>query len=105
MFNFLMNTVTDPTAAPSIKTAPSFLRLGISFVVLILALWLVVWLLRKLSHSRFGFFNHQSSIKVLETKPLSQKSVLYIIEYNGQKMMVAESSQHLKIKDVEDKSK
>jgi flagellar protein FliO/FliZ len=106
MLNFLLNTVTAPQSEiakemHNIQT-PSFMRLGLAFLGLMAALWLVIWLLKKMSGSKMGFFHHDSSIKIIERKGLSPKTVLYIVEFNGQKKLIAESSLHIKIKDVSD---
>ncbi len=83
------------------STTPSFLRLGLSFIALLAALWFVIWLLKKISGSKLGFFNHDSNIKMIERKSISPKTQLYVIEFEGQKMIVAESSVHVKFKDLQ----
>ena len=113
MFNLLLNTVTSPTQAaqePAEKIlnhaqaavqTPSFLRLGLAFVGLILALWVIVWILRKISGSKFGLFSSDTKLKIIERKNLSPKTVLYVVEVEGQKLLVSESAHHVKIKELQ----
>lgn len=116
MFQFLLNTVTAPLHDEAIKAdqivqeahkaiqTPSFLRLALAFVGLLLALWFVIWILRKMSGSKFGFFHNDSNLRVIEKKVLSPKTMLYVLDFNGQKLLISESSQHVKIKELQDTS-
>jgi flagellar biogenesis protein FliO len=113
MFNLLLNTVTAPVHQEEVKAEhlvqeaqkaiqnPSFFRLALAFVGLLVALWIIIWLLRKMSGSKFGFFHNDSSLKVVEKKVLSPKTMLYVVDFNGQKLLVSESSQHVKIKELQ----
>jgi len=65
-------------------------------VVFVLALILFIMIvaayyLRKFMQSRVEQINVTSSIKVLEQRNLSAKSVLYIVEAEGKKVLVGES--------------
>lgn len=113
MFNLLLNTVTDPLHQDQVKAEhlveeahkaiqnPSFFRLALAFIGLLLALWVIIWLLRKLSGSKFGFFHNDSDLKIVEKKVLSPKTMLYVIDFNGQKLLISESSQHVKINELQ----
>jgi flagellar biogenesis protein FliO len=110
MFHFLLNaaaevqTTTLPHINEHLKTTdlamPSTFRLILAFVGLILALGLVIWILKKLSGAKKGFFHQSSSLKVIEKKTISPKTVLYVIDYNGQHMLLTESCQHIKLTDL-----
>jgi flagellar biogenesis protein FliO len=52
---------------------------------------LTVWVLRKLGQGRFRGFGSSRSIQVIERKPLSPKSMLYLVEIGHQKFLIAES--------------
>lgn len=67
-----------------------FKTLGILLLLLALV-FLTVWLLRRLSQGRFRSFNQFKSIKILEKRPLSPKSILYLVEVHGKKLLVSES--------------
>lgn len=113
MFHLLLNTVSAPTheqdfpkeqiaeEAQKAFQNPSFFRLALAFIGLLAALWLVIWLLRKMSGSKFGFFHNDSSLKVVEKKVLSPKTILYVVDFKGQKLLVSESSQQVKIKELQ----
>jgi flagellar protein FliO/FliZ len=58
-----------------------------------------VWFLKRLFQNRIARGNATQSIKILEKRMLSPKSVLYLVEVEGRKVLLAESHleiQHLK---------
>lgn len=60
----------------------------------ILFLLLFVWLLRKFSRGKTHSIGRE--ITVLERKPLSHKSVLYLVKVNNKKFLIAESQLEVK---------
>jgi len=46
---------------------------------------------KKISHGRLRNFNYLKSIKIIEKRPLSPKSMLYLIEVGGKQVLIAES--------------
>ena len=68
-----------------------FLKTVLALVGLLLVIFLGVILIRKLSSSRTKHMNLLKSVKVLERRPLSPKSVLYLIEVAGRKILLSES--------------
>ena len=48
-------------------------------------------MLRKMSYGRLRGINALKSIKILEKRPLSSKSILYLIEVGGKQVLIAES--------------
>lgn len=52
---------------------------------------LTVFVLKKLSHGRLSGFGTQKKIMILERKPISPKTVLYYVELEGKKILLAES--------------
>lgn len=87
----------DAVSTTQDLSLPGIGRLIFSFVTLLVALWLIVWVLKKLSKSKLGFFNHESNIKVVEKKSLSPKTNIYVVEFEGRKVLIAESNQHIKM--------
>lgn len=68
-------------------------------LVLILAIVIVVFVLfKKFSASRMSVANHAKSIKILEKRAISPKSMLYLVEVGGKKLLLAESQ--LEIRNV-----
>lgn len=84
-----------PTDTPSEQLTQSyqaaFLKMILSMIGLILLVFVSIWLLRRLGQGKFRGFGSHKSISILEKKPLSPKSMLYLIEIEGQKILIAES--------------
>jgi len=60
----------------------------------------LIWFLRKFSNVRLENFNQSSHIKIIERRPLSQKSMLYLIQVGNQKIVITESQ--LEVKKIAD---
>ena len=82
-------------ATPAIHTSPdyeqAFVKMMVTLAVLLILIVATVWLLRRYSSGRIRGMNRNLSIKVLERRPLSQKTSLYIIEAGGKKLLISES--------------
>lgn len=48
--------------------------------------------LRRLLHSRLTQTNRDSSIQIVESRPLSNKTMLHILEVEGKRVVIAETS-------------
>lgn len=104
MFSFLMQAATEQGVGNMPPLAsPSVFKLIFSFVLLLAVLFIVIWILRKISGSRGGFFHSDSGVKVLEKKALSHKTVLYVVEFENQKILVSESANHIKMQTLPSK--
>ncbi|MCX6987594.1 MAG: flagellar biosynthetic protein FliO [Chlamydiae bacterium] len=57
---------------------------------LLLLVFLTVWLLKKLTQGKIGAFG-KKHISVIERRPLSPKTVLYLVELEGKQILIAES--------------
>lgn len=79
----------EMTSPPSYKAA--FTKMMVTLLGLIILIVIAVWMLRRISHGRMKQLNYGRSIKILERRPLSAKSVLYLVEINGKQVVVAES--------------
>lgn len=62
------------------------------------------WFLKRMLYSRIESANASSSFKVLEKRSLSQRTHLYLIEYEGKNMVIAETPTHVVPLKFEDKS-
>lgn len=81
----------------------AFIKMMLTLVALIVLIVLSVWMLRKLGEGRIRQANLGRTIKVLEKRALSAKSILYLIEVQGKKVVIAESQLEVKpITTVED---
>jgi len=74
---------------PTYKGA--FVKMMVTLLGLIALIVISVWMLRRIAHGRMKQMNYGREIKVIERRPLSAKSVLYLIEVGGKKVVVAES--------------
>jgi len=81
-------------ATESYETA--FIKTIVVLVGLLVLVILTVWMFKKISHGRLRSFNYMKSIKILEKRPLSPKSMLYLIEVGGKQVLIAESQLHVK---------
>lgn len=48
--------------------------------------------LKRLMHSRLTQTNRDSTIQILESRPLSNKTMLYLLEVEGERVVIAETS-------------
>ena len=65
---------------------------------LILAfVFFTLWMVRRLSHGRWQQGNQHRAIKILERRPLSPKTMLYLIEMNGEQVVVSESQLEVRV--------
>jgi flagellar biogenesis protein FliO len=96
----VLETTTQPTQVETLPTYEgAFLKMALTFVAVIVGIIGTIWLMRRLSGGRFGAGSSQS-IKIIERKALSPKTMLYIIEVDGKQAVIAESQ--LEIKRVMD---
>lgn len=82
-----------PEALPSYEGA--FLKMILTLLVLIVGLIGTVWFLRRMAGGRLGSGSGRS-IRVIEKKPLSPKTMLYLIEVEGKQTVIAESQLEIK---------
>ncbi len=82
---------TSRPAPPVEDYGSAFFKMMSALVVLLLAIILVMWLFKSIARGKFR--RHTSScIEIIERRPLSQKSMLYLIEVDGARILLAESS-------------
>ena len=73
----------------------AFLKMILTLVGLVALVFISVWLLKKLTQGKIGSFG-KKHINIIERKPLSPKTILYIIEVDGKQILVAESQLEIK---------
>jgi len=74
----------------------TFIRMLISLALIIILVIVTFWAFRKMMRSKQLQANSNKSIKILERRSLSPKSVLYLLEINNKKILLSES--HLEIR-------
>ncbi|NGX38209.1 MAG: hypothetical protein K1000chlam2_01381 [Chlamydiae bacterium] len=80
----------DKADAP-ITYKGAFLKMMLTLLALVALIVISVWMLRRVSRGRMKQMNYGRAIKVIERRPLSSKSVLYLVEISGKKVVIAES--------------
>jgi flagellar biogenesis protein FliO len=101
-------TPLDAVSIPEMSSEPpsyeyTFVKMIVSLTALLILIFLTVWALKKLSHGRLRFMNQSLGIKILEKRSLSPKSILYLVEIGGQKVLISESQLEVrKLVDIEE---
>lgn len=78
----------------------SFAKMFISLIVLVALLFATYWFLRKLIQNRLQKGTAGGAIQILEKRMISPKTMLYLVEVENKKVLLAES--HLEIKRLMD---
>ncbi|MEG0036695.1 MAG: FliO/MopB family protein [Victivallaceae bacterium] len=75
-----------------------FLKMGLSLFLLLTIFTVCVWAFKKFLKNRSTRFNKGSSaIKILDQRALSHKSVLYIVQVVDKILIIAESSEEIRM--------
>jgi flagellar protein FliO/FliZ len=74
----------------------AFLKMFLALIALVIGIFFTVWLLKKFAQGRWSQGNSNRSIKIIEKRPLSPKTMLYIIDVDGQQSVIAESQLEVK---------
>lgn len=90
------NPERPPVQIPSAKYEASVLKVFISLFSLVILVVLSFWVFRRLLNKGLRSSNSGKSIVLLERRTLSPKSMLYLVEVDGKKILLAES--HLEIR-------
>ncbi|HEU64098.1 MAG TPA: hypothetical protein ENH96_01740 [Chlamydiae bacterium] len=90
---------------PVFETAeykPAFFKMLLILIALIALIFLTFWIFRRLMRMRLTQANLTKNIKILEKRAISPKSLLYIVEINGKKILISESNLEVrKIKELD----
>jgi flagellar biogenesis protein FliO len=86
-------SMQEPHHMPTYGSAVT--KMVLTLAGLISMVFITIWLLKKLTQGRIGAFG-KKQINILERRPLSPKTVLYVIEFSGKQMIVAESQLEIK---------
>ena len=107
IFNFICADPTTP--APVTQEEPIealelhtssyqalFFKMILALVVILVLATVAIYLMKTLSQTRIQQGNHYKNIKILEKRSISPKSVLYLIEVGGKKLLIGESQLELR---------
>lgn len=86
-------------ATPTPDLGIAFIKMLMTFAALILLLLGTYWMIRRFIQHRMQKGVGQQAIHILEKKMLSPKTILYLVEVENKKILIAES--HLEIKRIE----
>ena len=93
----------DPSGGMTPSTSgdmgATFAKMLLTFAVLILLLFGTYWFIRRLVRLRLQKGVGAPSIQILEKRMISTKTMLYLVEVDNKKVLLAES--HLEIKRIE----
>ncbi len=82
------HTVLDQ---PAVSYESAFFKMLLTLGGLILLVFLTIWILRRLSQGKFGSGGASRTIHILEKRPLSAKSMLYLVQIGSKQVLISES--------------
>lgn len=81
----------DYDEMPSSQFQKSFFRMLSLITAFILVIIFCFWIFRRIVHNKTKMANQSKSIKILEKRVLSPKSMLFLVEVEKEKVLIAES--------------
>ncbi len=100
-------TALDQTAVDIAQTASqvptgdlgaAFVKMFICLIVLVILLFVSYWFIRRLIQNRLQKGVGEAAIQIIEKRMISPKTMLYLIEVDHKRILIAES--HLEIKRI-----
>ena len=74
----------------------AFLKMILVLLLLLFVIFFGIWVVRRLSRSRLHMFKEPKHIRIIDRRPLSAKTALYLIEIGNKRVLVAESQLEVK---------
>lgn len=98
-FGFLADDLVVPSSVESLQQnyQAAFVKTTVALVLLLGLVFATLWLYKKLAHTRLRAGNYMRNIKILERRPLSPKTILYLIETGGEQVLIAESQLEVRV--------
>ena len=90
-------TTAIPTSPLDAPYEATLLKMLLTLGGLLALVFITIWGLKKLKQGRLGGFGAQKKIVILEKKPLSPKTLLYLLELDGKKILLSESQVEIKM--------
>jgi flagellar protein FliO/FliZ len=81
--------VTQPEEKISYEYA--FIKMILILAALLASIFLSIWLFKRFARMRISNMNPLRNIKILERRPLSPKTMLYLIQISGKHVVISES--------------
>lgn len=100
MIHFAQNSLenahsTNAFQSTNLYEALFFKTLLVLFIIIFVIAAVMIFY-RRFSNNRFRSLNVQKHIKVIENRPISPKTMLYLIEIAGKKVLLAESQMEVR---------
>lgn len=86
---------SEPPVTPEAQTRQfytEFFNMLLTLGIVVLLLLIITWAFKRLLHSRMHQINITSAIKILESRGISTKLSIHLIEVQGRGIVFAESS-------------
>ncbi len=84
-------TPTPTTSIPTTNYKRQFTGTLIAIVVIVFLVFFIIWLLRRFTCDRPLHMNHRKHIKVIERRPLSPNTFIYLLQVGDKQFVIAES--------------
>ena len=84
----------DRPAIPTYEGA--FLKMILVLLLLLFVIFFGIWAIRRLSRSRLHMFKEPKHIRIIDRRPLSPKTALYLVEVGNKRVLIAESQLEVK---------
>lgn len=99
----LADVVQDPTVIPMNDFGAVLFKMLTALLIIVLMLFATYWVLKKLIGKRSFRGAPEQAIHIIDKKMLSPKTALYLVEFEGKKVLFAES--HLEICELGSKER
>lgn len=80
-----------PEVIDQSKFLGEFFYMLLMLAILITLVYFLAWFMRRMTTVRIDQHNEGSAIKILERRPVSQRTTLYLMEVEGTKIVMAET--------------
>jgi len=97
--SLLSSGIETPPLPSSVDYGAALIKMFLTMIAIIVLFFLSYYFLRKLLRNRLERGTENQSIHILEKKMISPKTMLYLIELDNKKILLAESQ--LEIKKIE----
>ncbi|KPK32475.1 MAG: hypothetical protein AMS24_04140 [Chlamydiae bacterium SM23_39] len=98
----LENNFQEKFPKPDFQKA--FLKMVLSLIFIIFFACITFWVFKRISKAKMSQANNLKTIKILEKRILSPKTILYLAEYEGTKILISESHLDVKMKITNQKT-
>jgi flagellar protein FliO/FliZ len=87
---------TEPIPPPVPSYEATFWKMLLALAGMVIFLLIVIWLFKRFFSSRSISNNQSRAIKIIERRPLSPKSMLYLVEIGKNQVLICESQHEVR---------